>query len=190
MKIGCVVLAAGLSSRFGGNKLLADYGDRNLADLALKAVPVNMLEKVVVVTRYPEIRKQAEDIGFLVVWNEDPERGISWTVRLGLEKMDEMDAVLFMVCDQPKLTRKSVAMVVDSYIKNPGRIVCASSSAFRGNPCVFPSKYYKELRELTGDSGGSAVIRQHKDALLLVKLTDAAELKDVDRVSDLDMLNN
>ena len=49
----------------------------------------------------------------------------------------------------------------------------------RGNPCLFPARFFPELLALTGDCGGSRVIRQHEDELMLLEV-DARELADVD----------
>jgi len=180
LKIGCVVMAAGSSSRFGRNKLLQEYKGQNLTSRALNAVPADKLEKIAVVTRFPEVREQAEALGFDIVWNECPEEGISLTIRLGLRKLQSMDAAMFMVCDQPMLTRASVAGMADFYLKHPDRIVSMAHKGVRGNPCIFPAKFFQELCELTGDTGGSAVIRKHGDSLLLFEIDDASELKDAD----------
>ena len=185
LSIGCVVMAAGLSSRFGRNKLLAEFRGRSLLSRALDAVPVERLSKVVVVTSCPEIRAQAETGGWTTVWNDRPEDGISLTIRLGLQAIRDTDAAVFMVCDQPKLTRASVSAMVDCYLDNPDRIVSLACGDARGNPCVFPSAFYPELCALTGDTGGITVISRHEDALLLFEITDASELMDIDTVSDL-----
>ena len=49
----------------------------------------------------------------------------------------------------------------------------------RGNPCLFPARFYPELLALKGDRGGSAVIRNHEADLILLE-TDALELTDID----------
>ena len=186
LKIGCVVMAAGLSSRFGGNKLLQGYHDKTLAERALDAVPAGKLDKVVVVTRFPEVQAIAEVRGFTVVWNDRPEEGISLTIRLGLGSLYGMDAVLFMVCDQPGLTSGSVSSMIDYYCENPEHIVGMAFGGVRGNPCIFPSKYCRELMALTGDTGGSAVIRRYEKDVKLFEAADRSELKDVDFAIDLD----
>ena len=53
-KPGCVVLAAGGASRFGGNKLLATVEGQALIRRALSAVPAEKFSAVAVVTQYPE----------------------------------------------------------------------------------------------------------------------------------------
>ncbi len=49
----------------------------------------------------------------------------------------------------------------------------------RGNPCIFPARFFPELLELQGDHGGNTVIRRHEEELLLVEAPEA-ELTDVD----------
>ena len=180
-------MAAGRSSRFGENKLLAQYGGRSLIERALSAVPADRLDSVVVVTHFDEVCALAGDHGFGTAWNGRPEDGISLTIRIGLTMLRDMDAVIFMVCDQPKLTRASVAAEVDFYCEHPGFIVSMSAGGARGNPCIFPSEYFGELGALTGDAGGSAVIRNHEDSLRLFELEDASELSDIDSQADIRM---
>ena len=53
LKIGCVVMAAGNSLRFGENKLTYTLQGRSLILRALEAVPPQQFHNVVVVTQYP-----------------------------------------------------------------------------------------------------------------------------------------
>ena len=50
---------------------------------------------------------------------------------------------------------------------------------------VFPRALYPELLALTGDTGGSAVLRRHPERLRLVEAASPGELEDVDRPEDL-----
>lgn len=177
MKIGCVVLAAGNARRFGGNKLEARVDGQTLIRRALEAVPAGL--DTVVVTQYPEIRALAESFGFRAVHNDAPEQGLSRSVRLGLEQLMDCAGVLFMVADQPWLRRESAEALVALWAQNPGRIAAMAHGGVQGNPCIFPASLFPELLALTGDVGGSAVIRAHEGDVLLLE-TDAAELADVD----------
>ena len=178
--IGCVVMAAGNAERFGENKLAAEVGGKTLIERALDAVPTDRLAAVCVVTQYDAVERLAGERGFAVVRNPHPEWGLSHTVRLGTGALRERcDAILYLVSDQPLLRRESVENVIKHYVNYPEHIVGASHSGKRGNPCIFPRKYYGELCELTGDVGGSAVIRRHEDDLLLCEI-DQSELTDVD----------
>ena len=183
--VGCVLMAAGDSRRFGRNKLDTVIGGKSMIRRALDAVPAEVLAAVCVVTQYDEIQALAREYGFSCVRNEHPDRGQSCTVRLGTEALQgSCSAILYMVADQPYLRRESVARLVALARANPERIVSAARGERRGNPCVFPGEYFPELCALTGDVGGSAVIRRHADKLLLCQVAER-ELRDVDVPADL-----
>ena len=177
MKIGCVVLAAGNARRFGSNKLKARIDGTSLIRRALDAVPGGLV--TVVVSQYPEILELAAEYGFTAVVNNQPEMGLSRSVRLGLEHLADCGGVLFLVSDQPWLKRDSAEALVALWAQNPSKIAAMAHNGVRGNPCLFPARFYPELMELTGDRGGSTVICRHEENLILLE-ADAAELADVD----------
>lgn len=179
MRIGCVVMAAGSARRFGENKLAREMGGKTLLRRALEAVPAEKFHMVAVVTQYPEAETLARQSGFLPVRNLHPDRGISHTIRLGLQALGECGAALFMVSDQPLLRRETVEAEIEFFLQHPDRLVGLSHGGIRGNPCIFPARYFPELLELRGDRGGSAVIRRHEEELLLFE-APAGELEDVD----------
>ena len=187
MKLGCVVLAAGSARRFGANKLTAELRGRSLVLRALEAVPAERFEKVVVVTQYPEVMRLAGAFRFAAVHNPHPEEGLSRSVALGLTELRDCDGVLFCVSDQPLLRRESVAELVDRWRAFPDKIAALGHGGVRGNPCLFPARFFPELMALEGDHGGSTVIRRHEEELLLLEVP-AAELHDVDTVQALEEL--
>lgn len=113
MNIGCIVMAAGMSSRFGGNKLAQEWQGKSLIRHALEAVPTDRLSAVVVVTQYPEVVALAKEFFFTPIVNSHPEYGQSHTIHLGVKALDACDALLFQVADQPLLRRESVAELID-----------------------------------------------------------------------------
>ena len=178
-KLGCVVMAAGNARRYGDNKLAAQLRGRSLILRALEAVPTEAIDSAVVVTQYPEIMRLAGEFHFAAVYNEHPDYGISHTIELGLTGLRDCDGVMFLVSDQPLLRRKSVAALARLWKSHPDSIAALSHGGVRGNPCVFPARFYPELLELTEDRGGNAVIRRHEEDLVLLEV-DALELADVD----------
>ena len=129
----------------------------------------------------------AREMGFLPVENSRPDLGLSHTIALGMAHMQDMDAVLFQVSDQPLLRRDSVEQLVEVYRSHPDRLVALGHDGVRGNPCLFPASLFPELLALEGDHGGSAVIRRHEDRLLLVEASPR-ELTDVDTPQALEVL--
>ena len=185
MKIGCVLMAAGLGRRFGENKLTVDLGcGETLINYALSAIPGDKFHRVVVVTQYPQVAALAEKYSFTPLHNPYPERGQSESIRIGLAALSDCDAVMFQVADQPRLKKETVADLIGFAAAHPDRIVGLGHRGRRGNPCIFPARFFPELMALEGDVGGNVVIRAHPDALLLYE-TSAAELRDVDTVEAL-----
>ena len=175
--IGCVVMAAGNAARFGENKLAAIYEGNPLIRHALEAVPKGL--NTVVVTQYDEVESMAAEFGFASIHNAHPDFGISHTIKLGTQALRDCDAILYLVSDQPLLKQSSVARVVDTWMLDPEHIIGAAHNGKRGNPCIFPKKYFEELMQLREDHGGNTVIRAHPEALRTVEI-EKAELTDVD----------
>lgn len=188
-KLGCVVMAAGNARRFGANKLAAGVGGRSLILRALEAVPAEEFETVAVVTQYPEVLDLAEKFRFRAVRNEHPDWGISHTIRLGLEALGPCDGAMFLVSDQPLLKRESVRALAELWRAQPERIAALAHGGVRGNPCLFPARFFPELRELREDHGGNTVIRRHEEDLVLLE-TAEEELTDVDTPESLRELNS
>ena len=172
-RIGCVLMAAGSSTRFGGNKLLTDFFGKTLIERAMEAIPRDKLCRAAVVSQYDEVLSMALDFDFLTVRNDRPEDGVSRTIRLGLDALGDVDAALFMVADQPCLSRWSTEGLVSFYLKEPDKIAAMAYGARRGNPVIFPKDMFIELRDLTGDTGGSAVICKNQDKLRLYQVAPA-----------------
>lgn len=180
MHIGCVLMAAGNSRRFGSNKLSVRVDGMTLAERALAVIPSGPFYHVAVVTQYPEIAELAKSRGFLVCMNDEPEKGLSRTVGLGIEALEDADALLFLVADQPMLRQETILGELALFLQHPDHIVTVGHNGRRGNPCIFPKRYFQELLMLTGDTGGVEVIKAHEDKLLYYNVEDEQELVDVD----------
>lgn len=187
VSLGCVVMAAGNARRFGANKLAAPLGGRSLILRCLEAVPAEQFERVVVVTQYPEIMRLAKEFHFAAIHNQHPEIGLSHTIHLGLTALRDCSGVMFLVSDQPLLRRESIALLAGRWRQQPDHAAALSHNGVRGNPCVFPAGLFSELMSLQGDRGGSTILRQHEDSLVLVDAPER-ELSDVDTEQALDLL--
>lgn len=186
-KIGCLVMAAGNASRYRANKLAAELDGKPLIRHALDAVPKDLFSEVTVVTQYPEIEALADEYGFRSIRNKHPDYGISHTISLGTQAMQDCDAILYLVSDQPLLSADSVQRIVEHWKDNPTCIVGAAHNGRRGNPCIFPEEFFGELLDLKEDHGGNTVISMHPDRLLTVEVAQA-ELTDVDTPKALEEL--
>ncbi len=180
MKTGCVLMAAGASARFGENKLLLSYQGKPVYACAMDAIPAGRFAAVAVVSGTAAVLQEAAARGFTPIVNDRPQDGVSRTIRLGLDALGAVDAALFLVGDQPALTRQSVERLLDMAQAQPSRILRLAYAGAVGNPVVFPEKYFSELRALTGDTGGGRVLRAHPEAVCTCEAAHPQELWDID----------
>ena len=187
LRIGCLVMAAGNASRFGANKLAAELDGRTLIERALDAVPKGMFAAVCVASQYEGIEELAGKYGFAAIHNAHPDWGLSYTIRLGTQAMRACDGILYLVADQPLLRRDSVQRIAEAWLRTPEKIAGASHEGRRGNPNLFPARFFPELLALEGDCGGNLVIKRHTEDYLPVELAPE-ELRDCDTPQELDAL--
>lgn len=187
MRIAAVVMAAGAGERFnagegGTAKLLAPFRGKPLYAWALDALPEELLSAVIVVSGRGEILSDARARGFATVENNSSALGVSLTIRLGVERAEAlgMDAALFMVADQPLITRDTVAGILRAGMARPGMLIVPVNGGKSGNPVLFPGKYFAELKALMLDRGGKAVVRAHAESVFEYAVADARELSDAD----------
>lgn len=184
--IHIIFLASGSSRRFGTNKLLYEldgkpifrYGLELLRDLIRSRPDCT----ATVVSRYAEIRAAAEQAGLRAVDSPQSELGISHSIRAGLDALPALqpeDFLLFLVADQPRLTRETINRMIDAAY--PGVLLGTAVWENQvGNPAFFSASLFDELYALSGDCGGRAVIRRHEADCLRIPVTDPRELSDID----------
>lgn len=188
-RIGCVFLASGISSRFQGNKLLADFNGVPLVEAVLRQFPTEYFNVNLVVTRYPQVAAIAAQYHFGVVENLEPGEDLAQTIRLGVEALPKgLDGCMFSVCDQPLLSPESVKKLVEAFQASPNSIAALSYQGHRGNPVIFPGDLLPSLKTLPARHGGNHVIQAHSERVLLVEAFHRRELMDVDYRSDLSAL--
>lgn len=186
MKIGCALLAAGAGRRFGGEKLLHEVGGEPMIARAMRLYLHVPFAARACVTRAEAARilSLAQENGFPAVINPDPERGVGTSVSIVTAELirqePELDGILYAVSDQPFLTHRSLQRLIEAFAAQPDKIVSLGYGGNRGNPAIFPKDLFQELMELQEDIGGGAVIRRHKERLIIVEAQSARELEDID----------
>ena len=186
-QIGCVIMASGLSKRFGSNKLMADFHGTPLIQRALDAT-AGLFARRVVVTRHESVAGLCREQNLDVVLHDLPHR--SDTIRLGLEALSDLDACMFLPGDQPLLRRETVAMLLENWKENPDRIVRPAYEDSEGSPVLFPAWAIPELKNLPEGKGGGVVIQNHLHEICRVSVTNPYELADADTPETLELLKS
>jgi molybdenum cofactor cytidylyltransferase len=181
--IAGILLAAGLSTRFGRQKLLEPYrGELLVRKTARCFLEAGLQPVVAVVSTEPAFGDALAGLSLTMVENAHPESGISSSIAIGLRALPKtINGALIGVADQPYLTVEAVEELVGAF--SAGRIVVPRFGDHRGNPAIFDRRFFAELNQLRGDRGGQVVVNAHPEAVIEVSLAEAIGA-DVDRPED------
>lgn len=177
MKISLILLAAGNSKRFGSNKLLALFQGKPMITHLFDTVNKLAADQIIVITQANEVEKIAQRYGFEVYINEQPEKGISSSIKLGVSHVIG-DAAVFIVCDQPMLSATTIQKLITH--ADHQHILRVSYDTKKGNPALFPKSLYDELMQLEGDEGGKVIMRAHPELVIDIQAEHQNELIDFD----------
>ena len=183
-----IYLAAGLSSRYGSNKLLEMVDEKPMFCHLLDILTMMKEEEphrfeLVVVTAYDEIENELQGLPLKVVRNHNQELGASHSIKLGLEACGEIgrhDHMLFAVADQPYVQEDELFGFIHMYKRSYKGIGVLCWNGEMGNPVIFQGKFVPELMALTGDVGGKAVVKAHLSEVFQYEADSEKSLLDID----------
>jgi len=191
-RVAGIVLAAGLSRRFGGNKLLALLDDVPLVRHVVAAALASRLDRVIVVLghQHPRVRAAVGDLldgrRCTAVVNETYRQGQSGSVIAGLNRVRrEYPAAMFLMGDQPRLDATVIDALIDAHEAAGTDICYPSRNGMRRNPVIFGRRFFADILALRGDTGARAVIDANPDAATAVAFADGLPFQDVDSGRDL-----
>lgn len=188
LDLAIVVMASGYGSRFGSNKLLAEFKGRPLIHTIMDQIPKNYRNNTIVVTRYNEVKETLKDYSVKVVLHDYPRQRD--TIRIGIEQAHSMEGCMFLTCDQPLRLKESMETLIHTFGRKPNNIIRLGYQGIEGNPVIFPKKYYGELMSLKDGEKGQTIIKLHREDVIIVEAKYGYELEDVDTVEDMERLSN
>lgn len=199
LTVGCVIMASGLSRRFGANKLLADFCGQPMLCRAFAATATPGIAARIVVTRSEDVQALCKTQGVPVLLHSLP--GRNDTVRLGLsallEQLPELSGCMFLPGDQSLLRRETVEVMAERFcheqtspaewqketereIFRLGFRVRNDPSPLTGSPVLFEKGLFQELLTLPQGMGGSVLLRKYPAHVHTVYIADRNELADAD----------
>lgn len=176
-----MVLAAGRSSRFGSDKLLANYRGKPLArHIADVLAAMEVARRFAVCPRGNIERADLfTSLGFEILWNDHPDDGIGHSLALGAARANSLTVGRLLVClaDMPNVNAAHLERLIGGDL---GAIVATEVDGVRMPPVVFPRRVYPKLIGLRGDRGARALLA---DAPTIEAETTLA--RDIDARTDL-----
>jgi molybdenum cofactor cytidylyltransferase len=183
---GIIILAAGASTRMGGNpKQLIVYQGQTLlkrtllAAMALAETPENPMPIVVVTGGNQEkITPELTGLPVAVVHNPDWQTGMASSVRVGLTTLlqdaPSLESVLMLLTDQPHVSPELLRRVLAVFNESGKGIVGCEYAGQVGVPALFARRYVDELLNLTGDRGAKPLMMKHADDCATIRFDEGA----------------
>ena len=143
-KIGIIVLAAGNSSRLGTAKQLLK--DKNGVSF-IKRITALALSFCILGANHPAIAQELKDLKATIVINDLWSQGIASSIKLAVHTVNsqfpDLEALLFLVCDQPFVDEKILHQVIYQYFKSGQPIVASHYQNTLGSPALFDRSFFR-----------------------------------------------
>lgn len=177
MRVAAVLLAAGLSTRFGADKIAALVDGVPLGHHAGRTLDRLDLETRIVITRAGGLAWP----GFTAIPNPSPGDGLSSSIRLGVAaaRAAKAEAVLMVLADMPFVPISHFRQILSLW-QGADTILASTDGVRRMPPALFGSGWFDALALLDGDRGARPLL----DQAMLVEASPN-DLRDIDRPSDL-----
>ena len=187
--VAAVILAAGLSSRMGHNKLVAEIGGKPLVRRVAEATLASAARPVIVVTGRDAdaIVHALSGLAVTLVRNPNFERGLSTSLIAGIDAVpDDADAAVVLLGDMPDVTAHTIDRLLAAFDPEEDRAICvATRHGKRGNPVLWSREFFPDIRKLEGDVGAKSLIGENHDLVCEVEMSDDGPLVDIDTPSAL-----
>jgi molybdenum cofactor cytidylyltransferase len=184
--LSAIVLAAGMSTRMGRNKLLLRFRDQALIVRAVDTLLASKIDEVIVVLGHEIEKARAELKGKSVrlVQNPDYRDGLSTSVRMGVEAVSpQADGIMIYLADQPLLEPADINQIVAAFTdakKVNKSIVVPFFKGERGNPVILDASLRVAILGIVGDVGCKGVIKRYPEKVYALQMENDHVVRDVD----------
>lgn len=191
---GVLLLAAGLSRRYGEDKRLARMANgKGLIQSTLEAIDQSELPCLVVLRHDDyDLRDQLQADFSRLHFVRCPESalGMGYSLAFGVEQaaFRRFTCLAISLADMPLIepaTYRRVCMSLKS-----DNIVIPRHQERIGHPIGFGSDFFSELKSIRADRGAREVWQNHPESVEYLDLSDAGILADVDEPEDMAKLED
>jgi molybdenum cofactor cytidylyltransferase len=182
--VAAIVLAAGESRRFGSPKQVAVLDGRTLLEhVLLTAAAAGLRPIVAVVPVWLPQPAVSADLDLVWIRNPHPERGLSESLRRGLEALPaDAEAAVILLGDQPRVGMDVIAAVLDARGRTP--LIAAQADGRLAPPVLIERERFGLAGQVSGDIGLREILKSHAEAVTAVEI--GMHTPDVDTPDDLE----
>ncbi|WDI30463.1 nucleotidyltransferase family protein [Hyphococcus flavus] len=184
-----IVVAAGLSSRFGPeNKLFAEVAGAPLLKHALASIERAQIGNIIVVINEDSRRmRRLCAVASSIVVNSAPEQGLGTSIALGASALsDETQGVFICLGDMPLVPGFMFQELAQkASLDSQADAVAPFCKGRRGHPVLFHPRHISSLRTLKGDKGARPLVEENNFIMRKLETDEEGVLIDVDTPASL-----
>jgi len=183
MKPACtgILLAAGQSTRFGSNKLLAPLSDGTPIAIACARTLHAVLARCIAVVddRQSAVARLLAEADLQVIANPRALEGMGTSIACGVAASPGTGGWLIALADMPGIPACVIQQVAGALARGAD-IVAPVCRGQRGHPVGFAARHAAALLALNADSGARDIIAAHRDSLELIETPHSGVIVDID----------
>jgi molybdenum cofactor cytidylyltransferase len=194
MMLSAIVLAAGMSTRMGQNKLLLLFKGKPLIAHAVDILLASEIDEIIVVlgNEADKVQEKLRGRQVRLIENPDFREGLSTSVRAGVTAVSrQADGIMVYLADQPLLEPADVNRILRAFVhaKNAGKsIVVPFFDRQRGNPVLLDSSYREAILGVVGDIGCKGVIKRYPDQVFVLQMESDHVIRDMDTIEEYEVV--
>ena len=176
-----ILLAAGASTRFGGDKLLAELSNGQCVAEVSYANLRPAVDRLIAVVR-PDASALAQRLaaaGAEISVFSGANQGIGASIAHGVAKTSNADGWLIALGDMPLIDRRVATRIAESLCAGAA-IAIPVAHGQRGHPVGFAHHLLSELTALNGDIGARIILAKHATDVMEVPVSNANCWLDID----------
>ena len=188
-----IILAAGASTRLGQPKQNLVFQNKTLLERTIEIAIDTECRPIFVVlgANVNEIDFDIKSKEVKFTFNSNWEEGMASSIRIAIseiEKHEEINNALIMLCDQPFVSSKLIAGMLLKQQESKKAIVACKYNDTIGVPALFNRTFFSELLLLRGQEGAKKILKDHPEDVVIIPF-DKGNI-DIDTKEDYNRLIN
>ena len=179
-----VLLAAGHSRRFGGNKLVAEID--KLALVLHAAASLSPCARLLAVVRRDDLPLQRllNEASIELVFNDRIDSDMGGSIACGVSASKHSDGWCLLPADMPFVLPSTTQYIITA-LHQKATLAAPFYNGRRGHPVGFSHDLVNELMALDKEPGARGILEKNMHRLTMINTNDAGILSDVDTPDDL-----
>ncbi|MEM0140056.1 MAG: nucleotidyltransferase family protein [Ferroplasma sp.] len=190
VKIAAIIVASGISRRFGSDKLMYNLNGKHMINYILQSVSEAKFNQRLLIVNNREKFSNLAGKCVQIFENENYINGMSSSIITGIHELNsDIEGAMVIPADMPFIDYKILNYMMDIFADCNCGIVGIMQGDIIMSPMIFRRKYFKDLLELRGDHGGKKIVEKNIDDFIGINI-DKKFLLDIDTIQDLNKIGH